>query len=302
MADLPYYFQEESGAKKYLEGLVPLIILVLIAVVLVGKTTNIFCDVPGLDAAFCGGGNIINIAVIGSLEATTSDGKTLVNAPELRSLLDGELGRACNMQYQVFNPDDLTYVQASLLKNYDLLILAGDRDYTRPVRTAVETYLNSGGKVVIIGDAATKDPEDALYNGWGHIEVPIELRNRQDGLTDNNVPYLILSDPVVKVVDLDHPINVGYGLKLDLSQILDKPTCSGTLTTIDVNPLTGGTISILTGTDSVNSDTTTVPAVVEEKGILGGSIYYFSFDPGCMPNMWISTVQEITGKQTCQLG
>ena len=104
-----------------------------------------------------------------------------------------------------------------------------------------------------------------------------------------------------KIVDLDHPINVGYGLKLDLSQILDKPTCSGTLTTIDVNPLTGGTISILTGTDSVNSDKTTVPAVVEQKGILGGSIYYFSFDPGCMPNMWISTVQEITGKQTCQL-
>jgi len=300
MSDLPYYYGDEKGSKKYLESLVPLIILVLIAVVLVGKTTNVFCSVPGLNVALCGNANVIKIAVIGSLEQTDKSGATLVNAPELRALLDGDLGRACNMQYQVFSPDDLTYVQNSLLKNYDLLVLAGDRDYTRPVRTAVETYLESGGKVVIIGDAATKDPEDALYNGWGHLNVPIELR-RTASTASTEIPYLVLQNPVLKVVDLENPINIGYGLKSNLTEIKDKPTCSGELTVIDVNPLTGGTLSILTGTNKETEDASTVPAVVEEKGILGGSVYYFSIDPGCVPNMWISASQEITGKQTCHL-
>ncbi len=299
-SDLPYYYGEESGSRKYLESLVPLIILVLIAVVLVGKTTNVFCEVPGLNAALCNNGGTIKIAVIGSLEETGKSGATVVNAPELRALLDGELGRACNMQYQVFNPDDLTYVQSSLLRNYDLLVLAGDRMYTRPVRTAVETYLEEGGKVIIIGDAATKDPEDALYNGWGHIKVPIELR-RTASMDSTEIPVLQLSDPVLKIVDLNNPINVGYGLKLNLTKIEDKPTCSGDLKVIDINPLAGGTISILTGENKETGTTSTVPAVVEQKGIMGGSVYYFSLDPGCIPNMWISTVQEITGKQTCHL-
>ncbi len=299
MADLPYYYPEE-GHRKYMESLVPIIILILIAIVLVGKTTNIFCDVPGLNTALCANANTIKIAVIGSLEKTNKRGATLVNAPELRALLDSDLGRACNMQYQVFDPDDLTYVQSSLLKNYDLLVLAGDRDYTRPVKQAVEDYLKSGGKVIIIGDAATKDPQDALYNGWGLIQVPIELR-RTTSESSTDIPYLNLSNPVLKIVDLDNPINKGYGLKANLTEIKDKPTCSSDLTVIDVNPLTGGTLSILTGKDVKTGQQQTVPAVVEEKGILGGSVYYYSIDPGCVPNMWISTVQEITGKQTCHL-
>ena len=296
-----YYYGEESGSRKYLESLVPIIILVLIAIVLVGKTTNVFCEVPGLSNALCSNGGVIKIAIIGSLEEKTGDtGATVVNAPELRALLDGKLGRACNMQYQVFLPDDLTYVQTSLLKNYDLLILSGDRMYTRPVRTAVESYLESGGKLVIIGDAATKDPEDALYNGWGHIKVPIELR-RSASMDSTEIPVITLNSPLLRIVDLNNPINVGYGLKMNLTKIEDKPTCSGSLKVIDINPLAGGTISILTGANDDTGKESTIPAVVEQKGIMGGSVYYFSFDPGCTPNMWISAVQEITGKQTCHL-
>ena len=296
MADLPYYFQDESGTKK-LEGLVPLIILVLIALVLVGKTTDVFCGIPGLDAVFCGGGNLINIAVIGSLEDSGLESATLVNAPELRAYLDGP-GRACNMQYTQYSPDDLTWAKDSLLKNFDLIILAGDRDYTRPVRTAVESYLNSGGKIIIIGDAATKDPEDALYNGWGHISSPVVLVNRvSDGKVNDGIPYVEMQDAVLRITDLENPLNVGYMLSSNLSET--NTSCKGVMNVIDVNPDKGNTIDILSGIDLLTGKRKTLPAIVEQTSVFGGTVYYFSFDPGCMPNMWISAVQEITGKQTC---
>ncbi len=291
MVDLPYYYEE--GPKRYLESLIPIIILVLIAVVLVGKTTTLFCSVPVLGSVFCGG-QYINIAVIGDFQY----GDTLVKAPELKALLDGDLGRACNMQYQTFTPDDLQYVKDSLIKDFDLVVLVGERNYTRPVREAVESYLQSGGKVIIIGDAATKDPDDFAYLGWGHIEVPIQLRPNVDK-TDNGVPYVELAGTQLRVVDLNNPIVVGYGLKVNLTELSNKPSCSADkLTMIDVNPTSGGTILIASGIEDGRKKT--VPAVVESNSLLGGKVYYFSFDPGCMPNMWISTVQEITGKKACQ--
>ncbi len=295
MVDLPYYYEESR--KKYLESLIPIIILLLIAIVLIGKTTTFFCSVPGLSALFCGG-RMINIAVIGDF--TTGD--TLVKAPELKALLDGEIGRACNMQYQVFAPEDLTYVKESLLKKYDLLVLVGERNYTRPVREAVENYLKNGGKIVIIGDAATKDPEDPLYIGWGHIKVPMVLRQNPE-LSDDGIPYVNLKNPELRVVDLENPIVVGYGLKVNLTEIPDKPSCGGGeegLTVIDVNPTTGTTVFVVTGESDEKKKT--IPAVIEESSMFGGTVYYFAFDPGCMPNAWVSTVQQITGKATCVAG
>lgn len=302
MADLPYYYGEK-GSRKYLESLVPLIILVLIAVVLVGKTTNVFCEVPGLDTTLCSNSGNIRILIIGSLEKVDSDkGGTLVNAPELKSFLDGPMAAACNMQSITLpNPDFLTYAQAAVLKKNDLVILAGNREYNRAVREAISDYLKSGGKVVIIGDAATKDPNDNLVRGWGHMQVPIELKRSHD--TSNNIPHFTLKNPIIRIIDIDNPINkISQSLNLNLSEVTDKPTCNNNLTVIDVNPLSGGVISMLTGEDNETGEDRVVPAVVEEKSIFGGgTVYYFSFDPGCSQDMWISTVQEMTGKQTCHL-
>ncbi|MEM0372556.1 MAG: hypothetical protein QXO69_01810 [archaeon] len=287
--DLSYY-PEEGGWKRYAEGLIPIIILILIAIVLVGKTTNVFCTIPGFNAVLCSGGGMINIAVIGSLNKVD----TTVDAKNLKELLDSDLGKACNMQYMEFEPDDLTYAKDKLLKNYDLIVLSGERNYTRPVREAVESYLESGGKMILIGDAATKDPEDPLYNGWGHIQVPIKLRT-----TGTDIPTVSLTSPMLKVIDINHPIVVGYGFKMNLSKLETMTGCGAgsPLEVVDVNPISGSTIMMISGTSEGKPKS--IPAVVEESSLLGGKIYYFTFDPGCLKNMWVSTVQEITGKQTC---
>lgn len=297
MADLPYYYEDQPSWRKYAEGLVPIIIILLIVLVLVGKTSNVFCTIPGLNAVFCGG-SAINIALIGSFEKQD----TTVGASNLQTFLDSDTGRACNMQAQEFSPEELTYITGQLLKNYDLVVLSGERNYTRPVREALQAYLQAGGKMVIIGDAGTADSEDNLYNGWGQLQVPVTLRTSNSDTMINGIPTADLTDDIMlRVVDMNHPIVAGYGFKMNLSMI-NKEQCNAVgeaLRIVDINPNSGTTVMTISGYDASQNRVRTFPAVVESQSLLGGKVYYFSFDPGCMTNMWISTVQDITGKNTC---
>jgi hypothetical protein len=132
--------------------------------------------------------------------------------------------------------------------------------------------------------------------------VPVTLRTSNSDTIVRGIPIANLADPVLHIVDMNHPIVVGYGFKMNLSQV-NKEQCSSTLTEplqiVDINPNDGTTILTISGYDADNQRTRTFPAVVESQSLLGGKVYYFSFDPGCMTNMWISTVQDITGKNTC---
>ena len=301
MSDLPYYYGGESGSRKYLESLVPLLILVLIAVVLVGKTTNVFCTVPGLNNALCNTNNkLIQIAVIGTLTPTPgSDGATLVNASELKDYFTKK-GMVCNMQPTEFSPNTLSVAKTALLKHYDLLILTGDRRYTLPVRNAVEDYLKSGGKVVIIGDAATLDSEDAMIYGWGSLSSPVKLvdSSYSDSLTDSaGIPYVNLNNSILELTDPDNPINVGYKLFSNFNST--NTSCKNGMKVIEVVPVNGNIIDVLSGIDERNNKKRDFPAIVEQKGIMGGTVYYFSYDPGCSPDLWSYAVEEITGKKTC---
>lgn len=299
MAELPYYYEDEGrGWKKYAESLIPIVIIAIIIIVIVGKTTGIFCGLPVVGSTLCGGSKIINIAVIGDLNSIN----TIVGATNLEKFIESDTGRACKMQFTPYQPEDLTYIAGQQLKkNYDLVILAGEREYKRPIRDAVTSYLSAGGNLIVIGDAATKDPEDAVYSGWGHIEVPFNLRPTNQDTVIDGIPTLTLRNAVLKVTDLNHPIVVGYGFKINMSAI-DKTSLGcgsdgSPVKLIDVAPDDANSLMIISGEDE-SGENRAVPAVINKKSMLGGNVYYFAFDPGCIPNMWISTVSEITGT-TC---
>jgi hypothetical protein len=293
MEGMPYY--GGYGRKRYMEGLIPLIILVLIAIVLLGKTTNVFCGVPGLSAIFCGT-QIVNIAVIGDFNGVEGDYQTNLVAPELKALLDGPLGKSYNMYYATYAPSTFVYAQEALLQNYDMVILVGDQAFTRPVKDAVGRYISGGGKLVVIGDAGVRDPDDPLYIGWGggmFDNFPVRVSPNAD--IDSPIE---LSSPVIQIADIGHPIVRGYGVTLNLEEVVDKPNCSANLNLLDVTPTGGGIVAILSG--DADGTRTDVPGIVESSagffGLGGGTVIYFAYDPGCTPNMWISAAGYITGR------
>lgn len=291
MGELPPYYYAPAGEgrfKRHFEGIIPLIILIIIGIVLLGKTTSVFCGVPLLSDLFCGG-KIINIAVIGDFNAEGTEEETAIKGQYLKELLDSPLGKSYNMYYNVYTPSTLTYAKEALLKNYDLVILVGDRMFSRPVKDALQDYLGAGGKLIVIGDACTEDPDDPLYIGWGTIGLPVRLNQ------DADLTGVRLHEPIqLQIFDINHPIVKGYGVQLDLTLIEDKPNCNDDLFVIDVNPTTQDVVAMISGEHADRRRD--FLAVVEGGTLFGGKSMYFNFDPGCLPNLAISTIRYMTGK------
>lgn len=101
--------------------------------------------------------------------------------------------------------------------------------------------------------------------------------------TDIDSP-VILADPELNFVDINHPMVVGYQPRLNLSEV----ACTN-IKALEVTPTGGGIVAIL-------SDSKDVPGIVESGTLFGGKVVYFAYDPGCTPNLWISTVGWLTGK------
>jgi hypothetical protein len=291
--DYSYYSGEGQGWKRYGEGLIPILILIALAVVLLGKTTTFFCGTPGLTDIFCGQ-QTIRIAVIGDFNSETVGEPTNLAAPKLQSLLDSYLGSTYNMNYQTFDTNLLIYAKEALIKNYDMVILVGDRAFTRPVKDAIGYYVANGGKLIVLGDAAVRDPDDPLYIGWGggmFDSFPVQLNpNDRQRTIDNPI---IIQDPILNLLDIDHQIVQGYGVRSDLTEV----ACNE-IPVLDVQPTQGGSvIAILSqGTGAPSEGVKNVPGIVESASLFGGRIIYFAYDPGCTPNLWISTVGYLTNK------
>ncbi|MBI1973173.1 hypothetical protein HYS54_00015 [Candidatus Micrarchaeota archaeon] len=292
--DVPYY--EGAAPRKYKESLIPILILIIIGIVLLGKTTTFLCNVPGLSSLFCGGEQV-NFLILGDLTAGGAAEPTKVVAPELGIFLNGSIARSdYHMQYVEATPD-LIGTTGSLLKGFDVVIMVGERAYTRSAKERIREYIQGGGKVILIGDAGTTDPDEPTLRGWGIIgEMPVELgfdANIDAPLkfTNNtNVQRLEL-----RVLDVFNEIVKGYGPRFTIHNDA-KPTCNDNLQVIDVNVAPGGSpIAFLAGT--VNEKKTLRPAVVtRDTGFIGGKVVYFAYDPGCTPSMFISTVKWLTGK------
>ena len=103
----------------------------------------------------------------------------------------------------------------------------------------------------------------------------------------------VMTGPVLKVINLEHPILKGYGTKANLSEVTNKPSCN-TLNLIKVYPSSGDVVAVIEGME--NSKKVTELGIVEGGSLFGGKVIYFAYDPGCTPNAWISTAGYLTGK------
>lgn len=287
MAD---YYYEDEGMKKHMEGLIPIVILVLIGIVLVGKTTDTFCAVPGLNQVLCSRGGNVMIGVIGDFESA----ETNINGVHLQGILNSD-GPKYNIYWRPINQQILEWPREKLLADFDAVLLVGEKDFSYAVRDAIGNYIAGGGNVIIIGDAATSDPKDPLICGWssGALGNYAPVRMSPIGMADNECgkPKTI-GNPQISFWS-EHPIlrDVAEQYNLDLMKV-NKETCNS-IDAIDVvprNDLGAETIAILSdGAD------TYVPGIVEKSTPFGGKVLYFNYDPGCTWNVAFATIRYMSG-------
>ncbi|MEM4221811.1 MAG: hypothetical protein QW097_00030 [archaeon] len=285
-----YDYYGNGGFRKYLEGIIPLLLLAIIGIVLLGKTTSIFCNVPVLKSAFCPV-QTTKIAVIGDFEAKNVESPTTIKAPEFKNWLDLE-GPNWVVYYEVFPPATFQYSKEALLKNYDIVVLVGERNYTRAVKDAIGWYVDNGGKLIIIGDSGIYDPDDPLVKGWAgglFYASPVKLID-ETGYG--------LKEPVLHVADIEHPIYKATGYEMsgaNFSKITNKPSCNQQLSIIKIAPEKGNIIAILSGKNQQNKKVAE-PAVIDSGALWGGRVIYFAYDPGCTPNALLNTIRYLSGK------
>jgi hypothetical protein len=293
MEQMPYYLPPEEGWKKHFEGLIPILILILIAIVLVGKTTNLFCTVPGFTDIFCAKG-MITVGLLGNFGEDTD---TQIKANLFKAVLDAD-GAKFNIQQGKIWAAGLEFPQEAALAKYDVVIVAGNRDLTLAARQALGNYIANGGKVLLIGDAGVFDPKDNMIKGWTEGSFgdysPIRL-NIQGPISGKQLPSVTIADANMNYFDDTNPIvkYYAYQYQLNFSEV-NRSECS-TINTLDVFPLSGADI---VGVLSNGDDSKSVPAIVEKKaGLFGnGDVVYFNFDPGCMRNAVIATMRYLAGK------
>ena len=296
MAEWSDYEYREEGWKKYLEGLIPLIILILIGVIIASRMGWI--DIP-----FLRRDERVRVAVLGDLRGEQANDPARINAPYLASYIEGD------HRYEKTEWTDLEVLEVAgqdVLDDFDLVILAGERQFSPRVKEEIGGYISNGGKVILIGDAAIHDENRPEVIGWevgdlaGTFPVRISPNVKRGDIDD---PERIISTQdrnlTFSFIDTNHDIyeRVGIGYGMDLDEIEDvAPECAEGITSLPVTTGTGGgdIISVISGISERTNQTKTIIGIAEREGALGrGHVMYFPYDPGCMPTIFDEAVRHM---------
>lgn len=289
MQEMPYYYAEDKGWKKYTEALIPVIILVIIAIVLVGKSTTLLCNVPVLGPMFCAKGDV-KIGLIGDF---SDKAKTSIDANLFKQIIDAQ-GAAYQIYTVPIDQNILKFPREKLLGKFDIVIVAGMQNLTYEARDALGIWVQNGGKVIVIGDAGTRDPDDVLIRGWSSaafgdvFPVALAISGPVSG-----IPTKIVDNAVLNFIG-EHPILHDYArlYQLNLTEV-NKASCSK-ITAVNVVPEAGADqIAWLMN----SQDSAKFALAVLEKGTLwGGKILYFNYDPGCTRGIAIASIRYLAGR------
>lgn len=257
----PYAYMPTGGGRRFhsIEGILPLILLVVIAFFVLQFLGVIPCIVP------IGCGGEARVMVIG------------VASQELSKTLSGKEAMQAGIKYGVEFPSD--YITLDMLKNFNVIIMQGDPYFDMNTREAIRDYVDGGGKLIVVGNAGSKHPQYQNVAGWSWpagdgVPVPAEMIGEWVGWSA--VSY----GSELRMADINHPIV--KGLKLVGSR-LDVPSQV-------FQVLSNGKVIIAITT----SDGKTVPALVEGGSGLG-DVLYFAYDPGQTPEVLLVAVKYLAG-------
>jgi len=265
----------KSKVTRNLEALIPIILIIIIAAFL-GHRFGLW-NIP-----FLGGQEQVQMLVIGQPSV------------DLQADLDNQRDL---VYYRVKDAADLDAAPADQLAQYDLVLIDQhlgatpyEKSISRTLGEALENYVRTGGKLIVVMDSAiyrsggiygTGVATDVI--GWratfGDI-IPVEC-----DLGQNDLPTC--TNPIVTVgkvhrLDFDSPIMEGIEVAP-----ADPRYGPLTLITFDVKP-TGTQVAYIKHIATASH----YPGIVEKK-LLVGKVIYFNYDPAITPGIWQNTLEYL---------
>ena len=265
-----------GGRRFNLEGLIPLILLVIIGV----ASLNYFgvIEIPYLPT----GSSHIQVLFIG--QPSSEEQVVLDN---LNFMLN----------YRVRDAGSFGNAASEELHQYDIVILdqsmVADKSVTVSLGEAIQNYVSKGGKLIVVMNSGVYQSagfggyqaRDAV--GWpanfGKL-IPVECV-----LAADNVPSCADGREITVVgriyqQDFEHPIMLGIPMAPAANEI------PYTLSTLAIQANEGAkTIAYIKAENTQQN----FPAIVEKKQLLLGTVIYFNYNPGITPTIFTNTIKYL---------
>jgi len=264
-----------GGVRRNLEGLIPLILIIIIAAFL-GHKFGLW-TIPFLGAA-----EPMQVLVIGN------------PSPDLSIILDQDKDL---VWYRVKDPAALSINPSEQLAQYDLVILDQhlggslyEKSISRTLGEGLENYVRTGGKLVTIMDSGIYR-SGGIYGtgvatdvvGWkatfGDI-IPVECDLGKGDMPTCSAPIALTG----KVYREDFDNKIMEGIEVAPADPRYPPL---NIITFDVKPQ-GNQVAYLKNVVTPSY----YPAIVEKRLVIGKSIY-FNYDPSLTPGIWENTLEYL---------
>ena len=260
---------------RHLEGLIPLILILIIGFFLAVRFDVIRSDTPVLGAVvdvFESGQGKTKMLVIGSTSQEVID---ILN--DNRDVID----------YDLKTPQTLERNPKEQLSPYKIVMLdqsqESNKEVSRKLGEAIQDFVKGGGKFILVLDSGIRRPDTLDVIGWKNTfgdVVPVEcdrVINNQPTCTNR-----IIVRGTLNREDEDHPIMEGIEI------FPADPLRVATFETFDI-AVDGRELAYI---QSAATDKKSYPAIVE-KNLLIGKVIYFNYNPGVTRGVFESTLKYL---------
>ncbi len=277
-ADLPPLNESYGGGGMHfnMEALIPIILIVIIGFLLLARlgVVDSSTAVVGPIVSLISPNSTARLLIIGApsveMIAVLNANKDLVGNPIVKAA-------------EAFsrNPE-------SQLAQYDIVILDQtgqiSKEIPRQLGDALQSWVKTGGKLVIIQDSGIERPGALDVLGWkanfGSI-VPVNCDIILDGQPTCKRPIVVLG--VIWQQDYKHPIMQG----IERVPAQAEVGYLG-LTVFDVG-VTGNEIAYIEDARTGKN----FPAIVEQAQLGGGKVIYFNYNPGITAGIMENTIKYL---------
>jgi len=266
----------QSKFGTHLEGLVPLILIIIIGFFLAVKFDVVDNNTPLLGVVvdvFDAGNNQTKMLIIGS---TSQDVVDILN--DNRNTID----------YDIRTTNSLERNPKEIIANYAIVMLdqseEASKEVSKDLGEAIQSFVKSGGKFILVKDSGIRRPDTYDVVGWkntfGDI-IPVECDRTLDNQTSCTNRILVQGKLLRQ--DESHEIMEG------IDQFPADNFRSATFETFDVS-LNGKEIAYI---QSSAMDKKSFVGIAEKNIVIGKSIY-FNYNPGKTRGEFESTLDYLS--------
>ena len=266
-----------SRLTQNFEGLIPLLLILIIILFIGTRAGFINLPIPGLTDS-----KSMRTLVIGEPSV------------DFISLLSQDKDVT---MFRLRDASSLTVAPAAYLSKYDLVILdqsnTPDKRVSRQLGEAIVDYVRTGGRLVTVLDSGilrsggvTGEGRAADVVGWAATFdniIPVVCDRALNDVPTCTQPIQVVGR--IWAEDLEHPIM--EGIEVAPAHPADPPY---SILTFNVQQ-SGNQVAFIKDQQT----TAYYPAIVENKLIIGKSIY-FNYDPALTPGIWENTLKYFRGK------